>query len=117
MNYLALLKAKSAEKRLGKELPKLPEAPKTPFGSYGSSEGGRISDFDDQGTVRHLDEGANEYGDFPRYEAALQQGLLVICRRCEFYKGPHANALGWCRKFDTETAPDVPFTCGAASRA
>jgi hypothetical protein len=57
------------------------------------------------------------FADFPRYEAALQTGLLVICRRCEFYKGPHAKALGWCRKFDTEAAPDVPFTCGAASRA
>ena len=57
------------------------------------------------------------FEDFPRYEAALQQGTLVICRRCIHYKGPQAKALGWCRKFDTDTAPDVPFTCGAASRA
>ena len=55
--------------------------------------------------------------DFPRYEAALRTGVLVICRRCIHYKGPHAKTLGWCRKFDTDTAPDVPFTCGAASRA
>ncbi len=76
-----------------------------------------FSDFDNPEIIRRLDEGEFEYKDFPRYEAALQQGLLVICRRCEFYKGPHAKALGWCRKFDTEAAPDVPFTCGAASRA
>ncbi len=55
--------------------------------------------------------------DLSRYEAALQQGTRVICRHCIHYKGPHSKALGWCRKFDTDTAPDVPFTCGAASRA
>ena len=31
---------------------------------------------------------------------------VVICRDCEFYKGPHAKALGRCRKFNAETAPD-----------
>jgi hypothetical protein len=82
-----------------------------------SVEGGQYADFDHPEIVRRLDEGNYEYKDFPRYEAALQQGLLMICRDCEFYKGPRANALGWCRKFDTEAAPDVPFTCGAASRA
>ena len=67
--------------------------------------------------LSRLSEGLLEYKDFPRYQAALQQGLQVICRHCEYYNGPHAKALGWCRKFDTDTWPDVPFTCGAASRA
>ena len=58
-----------------------------------------------------------EEGEFAGYEPALKQGLLVICRHCRHYRGPHSKALGWCRKFDTEAAPDVPFTCGAASRA
>jgi len=82
-----------------------------------SVEGGEYADFEHPEIIRRLDEGTYEYKEFPRYEAALRQGLLVICHQCEFYKGPHAKALGWCRKFDTEAAPDVPFTCGAASRA
>jgi hypothetical protein len=82
-----------------------------------SAEGGQYADVDNPEIIRRLDEEPYEYKDFLRYEAALQQGLLVICRHCEFYKGPHAKALGWCRKLDTEAAPDVPFTCGAASRA
>ena len=81
------------------------------------AEAGRYVDFDNPEIIRRLDEGVTQYRDFPRYEAALQQGDLVICRHCEFYNGPNAEALGWCREFDTETAPDVPFTCGAASRA
>ena len=81
------------------------------------AEGGQYADFDHPEIIRRLGEGVTQYKDFPRYEAALRQGLLVICRHCEFYKGPHAKALGWCRKLDTEAAPDVPFTCGAASRA
>ncbi len=55
--------------------------------------------------------------DFPGYEAALKTGALVICRRCEHYKGPHELALGWCKMLNTETAPDVPFTCGTGSTA
>ena len=75
------------------------------------AEGGQYADFDHTKIIRRLDEGVTQYKDFPRYEATLQQGLLVICRRCEYYNGPHAKALGWCRQFDTETAPDVPSTC------
>jgi hypothetical protein len=86
-------------------------------GSQSPGNDGQYADFDHPEIIRRLDEGPYEYKDFPRYEAALQYGFLVICRDCEFYKGPHAKALGRCRKFNAETAPDVPFTCGAASRA
>lgn len=46
MNYLELLKAKTAEKRLESELSLLPKAEITPFGSFGSTEGEHISEID-----------------------------------------------------------------------
>ncbi len=104
------LAQESTQKRPGDPLTKLTEPP------FGSSESRQISEFcgEPQPRVAITQADLNE---FSRYEAVLRTGVLVICRRCAHYKGPHEKALGWCDKLDTDTAPDVPFTCGAASRA
>jgi len=77
--------------------------------------GGHYADFDHPEIDRQLNTRHPDADEFPEYAAALQLGALVLCRQCQHYEGPFEKQLGWCRHYETETAPDVVSTCGAAT--